>query len=148
MAVQHLPGDTEFFAEGTHLGPTAAMARRTLAGVILNGRTPVLPRARAAASPATVRSEMSARSNSAKAAKIPKTSFPDAVVVSIEAPSPVSTLRPMPRSVRSWTVLTRWRRSRPSRSSFHTRSVSPFRSAFRQAANCGRSSFLPEVRSS
>jgi len=33
-----------------------------------------------------VRSEMSARSNSAKAAKMPKTSFPDAVVVSMAAP--------------------------------------------------------------
>jgi len=37
------------------------------------------------------------------------------VVVSIAAPWPVSTLNPMPRCVRSCTVLTRWRRSRPSR---------------------------------
>ena len=53
------------------------------------------------------------------------TSFPDAVVVSIAAPSPLKTLRPMPRSVRVWTVLTGWRRSRPSRSSFESRSVLP-----------------------
>jgi len=58
--------------ESTHLGfpqPRAAMARRSLAGVTLNGRPPVLPRARAADSPATVRSEMSARSNAARVAK-------------------------------------------------------------------------------
>jgi hypothetical protein len=49
----------------------------------------------------------SARSNSARAPKIPKKSFPDAVIVSIATPSPVSTLKPIPRSVRSWTVLTK-----------------------------------------
>ena len=49
-----------------------------------------------------VRSEMSSRSNSARAAKIPKTSFPEAVVVSMAAPWPVRTFSPMPRSVRSW----------------------------------------------
>jgi hypothetical protein len=42
----------------------------------LNGRPPLRPRARADASPAVVRSEMSSRSNSASAAKVPKTSFP------------------------------------------------------------------------
>ena|ERR1035438_5125016 len=43
-------------------------------------------RARAEARPAIVRSEISSRSNSARAAKIPKTSLPAAVVVSIAAP--------------------------------------------------------------
>lgn len=37
-----------------------------------------------------VRSEMSARSNSARAAKMPKTSFPDAVVVSLARMMPTS----------------------------------------------------------
>jgi hypothetical protein len=63
-----------------------AMARRSLAGVILYLAPPFLPRARAEASPALVRSEMSSRSNSASAAKMPKTSLPAGFVVSIEAP--------------------------------------------------------------
>lgn len=67
-----------------------------MAAVILYGRPPFLPRALAAARPAIVRSEMSARSNSARAAKIPKTSFPDAVVVSMAVPSPVRTFNPIP----------------------------------------------------
>src|SRR5665647_1386886 len=92
-----------------------AIASRTFAGVIVNGRPPVRPRARAEARPAIVRSEINSRSKSARAAKIPKTSLPAAVVVSIAAPWPVRTLRPMPRAVRSWTVLTRWCRSRPTR---------------------------------
>ncbi|EXI70587.1 MAG: hypothetical protein AW10_04292 [Candidatus Accumulibacter appositus] len=68
------------------------MANRSFAAVILNGRPPFLPRARAEASPATVRSEINSRSNSARAAKMPNTSLPAgtslpaAVVVSIAAP--------------------------------------------------------------
>jgi len=62
------------------------MASRSFAAVILKGRPPLRPRARAEASPATVRSEISSRSNSARAAKMPKTSFPAAVVVSMAAP--------------------------------------------------------------
>jgi hypothetical protein len=54
------------------------------------------PRARAATSPARVRSTISSRSNSASAAKIPKMSLPAAVVVSICAPYPVSTRKPNP----------------------------------------------------
>ncbi|MOA38083.1 hypothetical protein D3C78_1597310 [compost metagenome] len=87
--------------------PIAAIASRNLAVVILNGRPPFLPRARAEASPAMVRSVISSRSNSAKAAKMPKTSLPAAVVVSMAAPWPVSTFRPIPRPVRSCTVLIR-----------------------------------------
>ena|SRR5699024_1884874 len=45
-------------------------------------------------------------------------------------------------------MLTRCRRSRPSRSSFHTTRVSPERRALRHAISCGRSSFLPEALSS
>ena len=64
------------------------------------------PRTRAALSPATVRSRISSRSNSASAAKMPNTKRPAAVVVSICAPSPASTRRPTPRADRSCTVLT------------------------------------------
>lgn len=42
-----------------------------------------------------IRPPISARSNSAKAANISNTSRPLAVVVSIDAPSPASTFRPM-----------------------------------------------------
>ena len=66
--------------------PIEAIASRTFAGVIVNGRPPVRPRARAEARPAIVRSEINSRSNSARAAKMPKTSLPAAVVVSIAAP--------------------------------------------------------------
>lgn len=62
---------------------------------------PQRPRAPAEARPAMVRSEMSSRSSSARAAQIPKTSFPAAVVVSMAAPCPVSTLSPTRRAVRS-----------------------------------------------
>ena len=41
-----------------------------------------------------MRSTISSRSNSASAAKIPKTSLPDAVVVSMVAPWPVRILKP------------------------------------------------------
>ena len=60
-------------------------------------------------------------------------------------PCPVSTFRPTPRAVRSCTVLIKWRKSRPSLSSFQTASVSPSRSALRQATKPGRSSRLPDA---
>jgi hypothetical protein len=44
------------------------------------------PRARAEVRPALVRSEITSRSNSERAAKIPKTDLPADVVVSMEAP--------------------------------------------------------------
>ncbi len=65
----------------------ADIASRIFAGVIVKGRPPLRPRALAEAMPALVRSEMSSRSNSASAAKMPKTSFPAAVVISIAAPA-------------------------------------------------------------
>ena len=77
---------------------------------------------------------VSSRSNSASAAKMPNTRRPAAVVVSICAPSPASTRRPSPRADRSCTVLTRWARLRPRRSSFQTTSTSPFRRARRLVA--------------
>lgn len=84
-----------------------------------------------------MRSAISSRSNSASAAKIPKTSLPAAVVVSMAAPWPVSTSRPRPRPVRSCTVLIRWRRSRPSRPQRLQAGHSP-----------GQSSRLPDAWSS
>src|SRR5918998_1407442 len=69
--------------------PMAAWASRSLAGVILYGRPPWRPRARAEASPALVRSTISSRSNSASAAKTPNISRPSGGVVSIVAPEPV-----------------------------------------------------------
>lgn len=55
---------------------------------------PFLPLALAEVKPARVRSRMSSRSNSAKAANIPNISLPEAVLVSILAPCPVITLKP------------------------------------------------------
>ena len=80
--------------------PMAAMASRTLAAVILKGGPPVRPRARAEARPALERSAISSRSNSASAAKMLNTSLPAGVVVSTEAPCPVSTLNPISCYVR------------------------------------------------
>jgi hypothetical protein len=77
---------------------------------------------------------LTSRSNSASDAKMPKTSLPAGVVVSIAAPCPLRTLRPTPRLVRSCTRFTRCRRLRPKRSGFHTTRVSPSRSAWRQAS--------------
>jgi len=86
-------------------------------------RTAAQSSTRAAANPARVRSAIRSRSNSASATKIPKNSRPFAVVVSIWAPAPASTLRPILRARRSSTVATRCLRSRPSRSSFQTTRV-------------------------
>jgi hypothetical protein len=58
-------------------------ASRILGSVITAGRPPVRPRARAAASPALVRSRIRSRSNSARAAKMWNTSLPPGVVVSM-----------------------------------------------------------------
>ena len=127
--------------------PIVAMANRSLAAVIFGLWPPLRPRARADASPARVRSEISERSKSASDANMPKISFPAGVVVSMAAPCPVSTLKPTPRSVRSCTVLIRCRRSRPRRSSFQITSVSPCRRACRHAASPGRSSRLPDAAS-
>jgi HNH endonuclease len=66
--------------------PIARMASRSLAGVIFGLQPPLRPRARAEARPARVRSEMRSRSNSAREPKMPKTSLPAGVVVSIAAP--------------------------------------------------------------
>src|SRR5450759_2440218 len=83
-------------------------------GVILGFRPPLRPRARAAASPAGVRSRMRAASYSAIRANIPNTTAPCAVVVST---SPLLSDRtPTPRACRVVTMSMRSRRLRPSRS--------------------------------
>src|SRR5215218_10170306 len=100
-------------------------ATRALWAVMTEGRPPERPRARAAASPAVVRSRIRSRSNSARAAKTWKTSLPPGVVVSIAS---CRLRNPIPRSATPVTVSTRCRRERPRRSSFHTTRVSPGRS--------------------
>ncbi len=84
--------------------PIAACANLSLAAVIFGLRPPLRPRARAEASPALVRSMISSRSNSANAAKIPNTSRPLAVVVSMLAPCPVSTVIERQASIQAWIV--------------------------------------------
>ena len=69
---------------------------------------------------------------------------PAAVVVSICAPCPVSTRRPTPRADRSCTVLTRWARVRPRRSSFQTTSTSPVRLEFDHKYTSGVIAWAPE----
>ena len=97
---------------------SAAMAIISVARSILRGRPPKRPRARAAASPPWC-ARQSARARTRQTQRRCRTTRrPLAVVVSICAPAPVRTFKPTPRVRRSSTVLTRWRRSRPSRSSF------------------------------
>ncbi len=78
-----------------------ASAWRRSSGVSLLGRPPPRPRARAAASPAMVRSLMRTRSNWASAPKTWKTSMPLAVVVSIPSVSERKPLPPPPPSHRA-----------------------------------------------
>jgi hypothetical protein len=85
------------------------------------------------ANPATVRSKISARSNFANTEKMPKTSLPAALVVSIAAACPVNTSGPL-RAVMSCPVLIKWRKFRPSLSGFQAASMALSRSALRQAA--------------
>jgi len=141
MAIQCLLSNPELHTEGTDL--RVLLPHRRHGQVNLRRRHP--PGAPACPSPRSNRGQP-CEGALRDGAKIPNTSFPDAVVVSFAASPPVSTLRPTPRSLWSWIVLTRWRRSRPSRSSFQTSRVSPSRSAFGQAANCGQDCDLSETR--
>jgi len=63
----------------------AVMAILRVVTVILRGRPPFRPRARAAAKPARVRSAISSRSNSASDAKIPKHKRPFVVVINLRS---------------------------------------------------------------
>ena len=123
----------------------AAIARFTFAGVIVCRRPPRRPRARAAINPARVLSDISARSYSARAAKILNTSFPSGMVVSMLAPCPFSTLRDTSLAWKSSITFTKSDRFLPSRSSFQTSSVSPFLRAFKHESSPGLSSVLPDA---
>ena len=103
-------------------------------------RPPLLPRPRAASSPALVRSRMRSRSNSARAAKTWKTSLPSLVVVSMLS---WRLRNPIPRSRRAASVSTRWRSDRPRRSSFQTTTVSPLRAKLRACSRPVRSAPAP-----
>ena len=81
-----------------------------------------------------MRSRISSRSDSTSAPKMPKTRRSASAVVSIGAPWPASTRRPTPQVERCYTVLTRWARLRPRRSSFQTTSTLPFLMAPKQLA--------------
>jgi len=99
-------------------------ACRTCSVDSLLGRPPTRPRARAAVSPATVRSRMISRSNWASAPNRWNTSRPPAVVVSMFSRSDRN---PTPRASSAVTTSIRCRSDRPSRSSRHTTNVSPGR---------------------
>jgi hypothetical protein len=111
-------------------------------GVSAFGRPPFRPRARAALSPACVRSRMISRSNSASAPKIWNISFPPDVVVSIAS---VIDLKPIPRLLRPVIVSMRCLRERPSRSSLHTTRVSPSRRWLRASSSPVRSALAPDA---
>ena len=112
-----------------------ALALRTWPASSLRGRPPLRPRALAATRPALVRSWMSARSNSDSAAKIWKISLPLALVVSMAS---LRERNPTPASFRSFKIVTRSFRLRPSRSRRQTTRVSPSRIASRHRASSGR----------
>jgi hypothetical protein len=84
------------------------------------GRPPLRPLALAAVRPACVRSRMMSRSNSAKAPKIWKISFPPEVVVSIAS---VIDLKPIFRLLRPVIVSMRCLRDRPSLSRRQTQGI-------------------------
>ncbi len=108
------------------------------------GLPPIRPLARAAASPALVRSRMRSRSNSASAPMRWKISLPPGVVVSIFS---VRLIKSTPRSLRRLSVSMRSLSERPSRSSFHTITVSPERTKARSSSNPFRSNFDPVILS-
>ena len=96
----------------------------TCAGLSARGRPPRRPGACAAASPASVRARITARSNSAKAPNTWKMSRPPLVVVSIAW---VSDRNPTPRFSSGVTRSMRCFKERPRRSRRQTTSVSPSR---------------------
>ncbi len=109
---------------------------------VLNARRrpPVRPRARAAANPALVRSQIRCRSNSANPAAIVKNNRPDAVDVS--KPS-ITLLKFAPAACISSMQSSKCRVDRPMRSSRQTVSVSPDRNDAIARSNSGRSVLAP-----
>ncbi|CSZ26441.1 Uncharacterised protein [Shigella sonnei] len=114
-------------------------------GESLGRRPPIRPYARAASSPAFVRSTISSRSISARAPITWKKKRPIGVLVSIES---VRLRKLMPRSRNSSTSTTRCRILRPSRSSFQTTSVSPADNVLSSFFSPGLSDFVPLILSS
>lgn len=110
--------------------PRALRACLIRLSVIFRGRPPTLPRARAAASPAEVRSRMRSRSKLARAPKILKMILLPAVAV-------------VSRSSRSVIVCSRCGRFRPSLSSRHTTRVSPSRRCENRPPSSGRDVVAP-----
>ena len=98
IAVQRRTRDTpQFLAELTDFDVPVLHGSLGEADLRLRqakGPAPWRPRARAACKPAMRAFRISSRSNSANAAKIPKTSLPLAVVVSMVAPWPVQDFQP------------------------------------------------------
>ena len=114
-------------------------------GSVLDVAPPIRPSARAAASPAQVRSTINSRSISARAPITWKKKRPIGVLVSILS---VRLLKLMPRLRKSSISETRFRILRPSLSSFHTISVSPSESALKSFFRPGLSAVLPLILSS
>ena len=104
----------------------ASCAAKIFSGVKEYRRPPRRPCLRAASRPSRVRSEILSRSNSASDSNTAYTRRPDRSVVSISF-APNNTRRPTSRSSRMRTVLIRWRRLRPRRSSLLITKVSPSR---------------------
>jgi hypothetical protein len=122
MVARLTPRTAPIFATVISFCSYIRRAALTWSGDSAGGRPPLRPRARAAASPALVRSRIRSRSNSASAAKTWNTSRPPEEVVSIVSckernPTPCSD------KICSWSI--RCRIERPNRSSRHTTSVSP-----------------------
>src|SRR3954452_21931830 len=125
VPIERRPGNPQGLADlpdGVRSSPARLRSCLTCWAVNTLGLPNSRPRARAACSPAWVRSLMRSRSNSASAPKTWKTSLPTLVVVSVCS---WRERKPTPRFCSCLTVLMRWARERPSRSSRQTTRVSP-----------------------
>ena len=78
---------------------------------------------------------------------MPNINFPLAVVVSIFAPCPVRTLKPIFLLVRSWIILIKCFKLLPNLSNFQTTKISPSLRSLRQFSRPGLSSLFPEILS-
>jgi hypothetical protein len=103
------------------------------------------PRDLAAVRPACVRSTMSVRSNSARAAIMWKTRRPPALVVSMAS---LRDTKPAPFASMSFKTSTRCDSDRPSRSSRHTTRTTPGPSLAKTLSRPGRFARVPLVWSS
>ena len=120
-------------------------ARLICSGVTLGRRPPIRPRSRAAASPAFVRWIRISRSMALIAHNTVTKNEPDGVDVSIVS---VSDRKLTCFFLNSSIRVRRCGTDLPSRSSFHTTTVSPTHNKFRSLFRPGRSSFTPLIWSS